>query len=45
MGVASSDTTRVHGAGLWNGLTLGPLGTVSALLLMMLVEAPAPAPQ
>ena len=40
MGVASSDTTRVHGAGLWNGLTLGPLGTVSALLLMMLVEAP-----
>lgn len=40
MGVASSGTQRVHGAGLWNGLTLGPLGTLSALLLMMLVEVP-----
>lgn len=40
MGLASSDTARLHGAGLWNGLTLGPLGTVSVLLLMLLAEVP-----
>lgn len=40
MGVFSSQTQRAHSAGLWNGLTLGPLGTVLALLLMMLAEAP-----
>lgn len=40
MGVAGSGTTRVHGAGLWNGFTLGPLSTVSALLVIMLVEVP-----
>ena len=40
MGVFSSQTQRAHSAGLWNGLTLGPLGTVLALLLMMLAETP-----
>ncbi|OFJ52173.1 hypothetical protein BEL07_19025 [Mycolicibacterium grossiae] len=40
MGVASSDTQRAHGAALWNGFTLGPLATLSALLLLMLVEVP-----
>lgn len=40
MGVASSDTQRVHGAALSNGFTLGPLATLSSLLLLMLVEVP-----
>lgn len=40
MRVTSRDTKWFNGAGLWNGLTLGPLSTVSAMLVLMLLDVP-----
>lgn len=38
MRVSSRDTKWFNGAGLWNGLTLGPLSTVSAMQVLMLLD-------
>lgn len=40
MRVTGSGTRLLNGAGLWNGLTLGPLGTASAMLVLTLLDVP-----
>ncbi|ANE83442.1 hypothetical protein A7U43_28430 (plasmid) [Mycobacterium adipatum] len=40
MNVTGRKAGLFNGPALWNGLTLGPLGTASALLMMMTVDTP-----